>query len=232
MAIFTGNITYHMYQIIWLKFIMTPIQLTKEQMVLFRVYPKEPGFALRVAEAHLNYDNRKIDGKTPKFSLSPCYDSMSQHSSAEHSLNLSLSGVFSFGPNSDTTSNSWLYQGMSQTPKCSSSSQLASGYSLRKRVTPSRVNSDPIMSPKGLDVYLSNFEEQQVKLDEIARHESNSSLVGDHVSLSNLSNGGKSPTKYQAADDSVLVSSDQDMSVDSSSISPSRTRDSVSSRYN
>ena len=229
MTIFAGNITFHLYQIVWLKFIMKPIELTTEQMLLFRVYPKEPGFTLKQPKPTTDAARTISIEKTPKFSLSPpSYDA--RLSSAENSFNSSFNATnvtFGSGAVPDVTSNSWLFQGASQTPKHPSSTDLPSGFSLRKRITPSRLITEPIMSSASLSGYLNNFEEQQNRLEEIARHESNSSLVNDHITLANLSNGGRSPAKYQAADDSVVVSSDNDMSVDSSS-SPSRSRESVS----
>ena len=179
------------------------------------------------------YQSRRRYQRHRKFSLSP-QKSLSRLSSPEDSFNSSFGTSITYGSGgmNDTTSNSWWYQGHTQkghTPKYPST-ELPSGYSLRKRVT-SRLASDQILSTNSLNGYLNKFEEQQVRMEEIARHESNTSLVGDHVmSLSNLSNGsGRSPSKYQAADDSVHMSgSDNDMSVDSSSFSPPRARDSVS----
>lgn len=232
MVIFAGNVTYHLYQIVWLKFLMKPIELTSEQMILFRVYSKEPGFMLQQPKPIPDLGKKVAVEKTPKFSLSPpSYDSLSRLSSAENSVNTSFNGsnvTYGSGNVGDTASSSWWFQGSSQTPKYPSNSELPSGYSLRKRITPSRLNTEPIASPDSLNGYLNKFDDQQLRSEEIARHESNSSLANDHMSLANLSTGGRSPAKYQAADDSVILSSENDMSVDSSSFSPSRSRDSVS----
>ena len=202
---------------------MKPIELTTEQMVLFRVFPKEPGFSLKQPQAVVQEKKKAIE-KSPRFSLSPNYDS--RFSSCDNSLDYSFNST-NVNSGLDTTSKSWWYQWTAATPKHTSNTDLQTNYSLRKRITPSRLNAEPIATTASLNGYLKEYEQHQSRLDEIQRHESNSSLVSEPISLSNLSNGGRSPAKYQAADDSVL-SSDNDMVVDTSSCSPSRSRDSVS----
>ncbi|XP_054154911.1 transmembrane protein 209-like [Oppia nitens] len=232
MIILMVNTVYEIYVCIWRKYLMKELEFSPSQLRAFAIRSDEIGFKpikpvddnnQKTTKATANNNNTTIDDSIAKpiFEMSALSDiSLDRHSSL-NSIQLSDSlNCTQFDSSVDVSSKSWQWMRPSSRSSTMSSSQLLSPRQ-------SLINNE-----KRLSTYLTEFEQQERRLDELAeclassknnnngsqQQSYNWSLVGDDNSGSSV---------YQLAVASPLHLNDDHLEDNDQSGSASKLMDSI-----